>query len=373
MAGIGKKRVDVSRSHKNKTARSPVTATPASKEDASTKRKRTLIASSDEEDSNLVSTNLDKRSTAELKDSISSTAKDAVMEDDIITISTDSALPPSEETPVDLIKNLTFKRRQTAGNLSDAVLPDADREELSPTLSTDKKWDRKSSQDAPEQSLKERARRDKSSRKTVAGNTLDSFPDIPDSGTVRMKYILANPFSLRKNSIDNLLKRDYSNLPPLRHSLLILYESNAHSVSDEEEHTMISYSKTREQLDPKDGSQARFESAVKFENSGPFINPSRASTLLVSRDSNRIILSGTTARGKTAVFLTTGLLVESCLRKPTVSGYNNTHKVHHVMLTPISGEFERAAAFVGTVFEEDNYHCLLKEVFTLPHAFLVDS
>lgn len=83
------------------------------------------------------------------------------------------------------------------------------------------------------------------------------------------------------------------------------------------------------------------------------------------------------ARGKTAVLLTTGLLVESCLRTPAESGYNSAnnvrrcilrpspvaslYQVHQVLLTPLTGEFERAAAFVGTVFEEDHYCSLLTQ------------
>ena len=71
----------------------------------------------------------------------------------------------------------------------------------------------------------------------------------------------------------------------------------------------------------------------------------------------------------------TGLLVESCLRTSAESGYNSvnnvrrrilhlslvasSYQVHQVLLTPLTGEFERAAAFIGTVFEEDNYYSLL--------------
>jgi hypothetical protein len=83
--------------------------------------------------------------------------------------------------------------------------------------------------------------------------------------------------------------------------------------------------------------------------------------------------------GTPAVFLTTRLLVECYLRASTESSFNTTHNVchlfslraiiqliipcqiHQVSLTPISGEFEHMAAYIGTVFKQDDYQCLLRQ------------
>ena len=97
------------------------------------------------------------------------------------------------------------------------------------------------------------------------------------------------------------------------------------------------------------------------------------------RDRNRIRIAKSASSIKAlAVCLTTGLLTESFLRSPTTSGYNKDQmvcvsfnriivgseasiKVHQIRLNPISAEFERAAAFIGTIFDVDNYACLLDE------------
>ncbi len=58
---------------------------------------------------------------------------------------------------------------------------------------------------------------DKGPRLSSSVKTLDSFADIPDSGSARMKAISSNPFSLPKDVIDALLKQDYVGLPVLRY------------------------------------------------------------------------------------------------------------------------------------------------------------
>lgn len=68
------------------------------------------------------------------------------------------------------------------------------------------------------QSLKMR-KRDNGKKKGNSVKTLDSLPDIPDSGSARMRSILANPFTMPKAvEIDELLKDDYPRLPMLRYS-----------------------------------------------------------------------------------------------------------------------------------------------------------
>lgn len=117
---------------------------------------------------------------------------------------------------------------------------------------------------------------------------------------------------------------------------------------------------------------------MKFDHLGLFINPSRTSSLLVNRESNKIMSAESKSWGKLAVFLTTGLLVECHLQTSIESSFNTTHNVchlfpleipiqlitlcqiHQVSLTPVVGEFEQAAAYVGTMFEQDDYQCLLK-------------
>ena len=97
------------------------------------------------------------------------------------------------------------------------------------------------------------------------------------------------------------------------------------------------------------------------------------------KDNNRICLAKSASSWATpAVCLTTGILAESNLQVKTTSGYNSTHQVslftfptspspyarsqvHQIKLIPISGKFELAAAFFGTLFDVDHYACLLND------------
>jgi len=68
--------------------------------------------------------------------------------------------------------------------------------------------------------------------------------------------------------------------------------------------------------------------AVKFTTRLPFVNPSRASPDFVVYEGGKISFSGdNTKGGKNAVFLTTGLIVESHLKTPTDSTINLGYKV----------------------------------------------
>ncbi|KAF8325595.1 hypothetical protein F5887DRAFT_1079823 [Amanita rubescens] len=364
---------------RNKSARATPTTSPNLVTSPSKHRRK--VTSSDEDESNFGPPVGDgKSSAADAKDSNAYILSCPL---DTLNAETFSAQrcppgttrPTPEEPPSTPANKLKFKRKRTSGNLSDSDSRNNNREDSPLSPPPVKKRGRKrpapiveslsdlspNSEDLAvenhsEHSLRERAR-DKGTRKAADVKTLDSYSDIPNSGSAHMKTILANLFTMSENVIlDDLLIQDYPTLPLLRNSTLISYVG-----SEEEEHTMILYSTAMNELDSKDGSWARFESAVKFANSGPFINPSRASLHLVARDSSRITLASTTGRSKTAVFLTTGLLVNSSLRKSAGSGYNNTNNVHQVMLTPLTGEFECAATFIGTVFEQDDYHCLLRE------------
>ncbi|KAF8333775.1 hypothetical protein F5887DRAFT_1079947 [Amanita rubescens] len=108
-------------------------------------------------------------------------------------------------------------------------------------------------------------------------------------------------------------------------------------------------------------STQQLSAAVKFTSCLPFINPSRASPDLVVYDGGKICFSGENSKlGKNAVFLTTGLIVDSQLRTPADSVINPGHKVRQVLLLPFGGEIQRLLAFIGTVFSTDEFVCLLE-------------
>ena len=126
---------------------------------------------------------------------------------------------------------------------------------------------------------------------------------------------------------------------------MVAYKQLNMSNADQDEHTMISFTKTLNSFSDRDHSQAclpsskkknkypnphfrQFEVAMKFQASSPFINPSRASPNLVIRDNNRMSMAHAVSRAKApTVCLTTGVLTESSLRRQTNSRYNNTQQV----------------------------------------------
>lgn len=73
---------------------------------------------------------------------------------------------------------------------------------------------------------------------------------------------------------------------------------------------------------------SRLDAALNFTHILPFVNPSRASPDLVMMDSGKICFKPENAKlGRNAVFLTTGLIVDSFLKDPADSMINPGNKV----------------------------------------------
>ncbi|KAF8341841.1 hypothetical protein F5887DRAFT_1076420 [Amanita rubescens] len=139
---------------------------------------------------------------------------------------------------------------------------------------------------------------------------LGSLPEIVDSGIKRNKDIQMNPFILDEELIDPLLRDDHKTLPKLRNTDVIQF---------------VRYGQPR----PEPSSNV----ALGYEQTVLKIN---------------------------AVFLTTGLIVESQLSVPADSTINPGHKIRQVLLLPFGGEIQRLLAYIGTVFETDEFVCLLE-------------
>jgi hypothetical protein len=94
--------------------------------------------------------------------------------------------------------------------------------------------------------------------------------------------------------------------------------------------------------------------AVNFVGVLPFINPARAPLSAVRLDGKKYVVQGPTGNGfegLNAVFLTTGMITECCLIKPTGSwspgGGQDGPAVKRVRLCPFAVEHGRTASFLG--------------------------
>ena len=75
----------------------------------------------------------------------------------------------------------------------------------------------------------------------------------------------------------------------------------------------------------------QLEAAVKFTSCLPFVNPSRASPDLVVSEGGKICFNGENSnKGKNAVFLTSGLIVESSLKIPADSTITPGYQVQNL-------------------------------------------
>ncbi|KAM6489120.1 hypothetical protein JOM56_010314 [Amanita muscaria] len=187
--------------------------------------------------------------------------------------------------------------------------------------------------------------------------TLDSLPPVPDTGRSRIKAVINNPLEIDPELIDPMLADGYPALPALRNSQLVPY--GKHATNDQ---FLIGYTKLYNSL-KNDRGQELLRNAIQFTSSLPFINPSRADPNTVLIENGRICLPDSTARNRLAVCLTTGLLVESSLKHPTVCTTNagTEYKVKQALLSPFSGEYERAAAYFGTAYGVDNFTCQMED------------
>ncbi|KAF8346249.1 hypothetical protein F5887DRAFT_1073897 [Amanita rubescens] len=191
---------------------------------------------------------------------------------------------------------------------------------------------------------------------------LESLPDIPDTGSRRYKAIANDLFVMPCEAMDPALQGDYGSLPDLRNTNMIPARPFDQPATSDEVHEMLAYSKILENLKDSDSnSLRRLIAAVRFDHHAPFVNPSRALPSLVSRENNKLCLTETGFKGKPAVFLTTGLVVESFLQSETKGGINKDSNVRQIVLQPLSGEYERAVAFIGTTLEKTEFYCLLED------------
>jgi hypothetical protein len=93
------------------------------------------------------------------------------------------------------------------------------------------------------------------------------------------------------------------------------------------------------------------EKAVKFEAEFPFVNPSRAPLSTVKETGGQFLINKGDCCGQHAVFLTTGVVTECALVKPTLSsgppGGPPGPPVKRIKLRPFTIEYERAVSFIG--------------------------
>ncbi|KAF8329029.1 hypothetical protein F5887DRAFT_1081410 [Amanita rubescens] len=198
---------------------------------------------------------------------------------------------------------------------------------------------------------------------------LDSFPEITDSGVTRNKDIQNNPLILEEEDIDPLLREEHKTLPTLRQVSMHPTSLNASVIQfvrfgqpqpEPGSNVALGYEKVVLNMVAGPEGKRQLTAAVKFTHTLPFLNPSRASPNLVAYDAGKICFKGENSKqGRNAVFLTTGLVVESQLKNPTDSSINASHKIRQVVLLPFAGEVQRLLAYIGTVFETDEYLCLL--------------
>ncbi|KAF8315105.1 hypothetical protein F5887DRAFT_920937 [Amanita rubescens] len=195
---------------------------------------------------------------------------------------------------------------------------------------------------------------------------LDSFPEITDSGVARNKQIQNNPLILEDEDIDPLLRDEHKTLPTLRrvsnltNSSVIQFVRYGQPQPEPGSNVALGYEKVIQKMVTGSEGKRQLTSAVNFTHSLPFLNPSRASPNLVVFDAGKICFKGENSKlGKNAVFITTGLIVESQLKDATDSTINAGHKIRQVILLPFAGEVQRLFAYIGTVFETDEYVCLL--------------
>ena len=99
----------------------------------------------------------------------------------------------------------------------------------------------------------------------------------------------------------------------------------------------------------------RLRSAVRFTESLPFVNPSRAPLSTVQRDGDRVILANALFRKQSAVFLTTGVVSYCQLITPGNSLTTGNYKIKQILLCPFGVEYERASAFIGGALDIDDY------------------
>ena len=93
----------------------------------------------------------------------------------------------------------------------------------------------------------------------------------------------------------------------------------------------------------------RFRCAIRFRNHLPYINPSRASPSLVTREGDRLLISTAERRRQTAVFLTVGIVAQCELVSPGWGGTSNSYQVRRIAVCPFSTEYQRAIAFFGNI------------------------
>ncbi|KAF8323662.1 hypothetical protein F5887DRAFT_1086716 [Amanita rubescens] len=198
---------------------------------------------------------------------------------------------------------------------------------------------------------------------------LDSFPDITDSGIKRNKQIQNDPLTLKDEEIDPLLRDDHKSLPALRqvsihitNVTVIPFVRYGQPQPEPDSNVALGYEKVVQNMASGPAGKRQLEAAVKFTYTLPFVNPSQASHGLVVYDGGKICFNKgeNSKQGRNTVFLTTGLIIESQLKIPADSTINPGHKVRQVVLLPFVGEVQRLLAYIGTVFETDEYVCLLE-------------
>ncbi|KAF8327493.1 hypothetical protein F5887DRAFT_919560 [Amanita rubescens] len=214
--------------------------------------------------------------------------------------------------------------------------------------------------------------------KETAPIYLDSFPEITDSGIKRNKDIQNNPMILDEDAIDPLLREDHKSLPALRQVMLlrpyyiidIMIHRNTSVIQfvrygqaqpEPASNVALGYENVIMNMASGPKGKQQLAAAVKFTYTLPFVNPSRASPALVTYDAGKICFKGENSKhGRNVVFITTGLIVDSQLKTPGDSTINPGHKIRQVLLLPFAGEVQRLLAYIGTVFETEEYVCLLE-------------
>ncbi|KAF8315568.1 hypothetical protein F5887DRAFT_1084526 [Amanita rubescens] len=153
---------------------------------------------------------------------------------------------------------------------------------------------------------------------------------------------------------DMKLRLDYVTAPPLVYAEM-------HSTNQSgNNHQLEMYTPVWAALKTEDDPlcRRRFRNAVRFQSSGPYINPARASTDLVARENGRIVLANTGApanRCQNAVLLTTGVVTECQLITPGYFGSSTSYLARRISIYPLHTEHQRAASFIGNVLNHATY------------------
>ncbi|KAF8351717.1 hypothetical protein F5887DRAFT_912413 [Amanita rubescens] len=175
-------------------------------------------------------------------------------------------------------------------------------------------------------------------------------PDDSDYDEQWDKFDVVDTELMPLEGQDPKLRRDYSTkVPELTFAEMMPFGQQA---SVNSFHYTENYSPTWAALRGDAVTRRRFRCAIRFRNHSPYVNPSRASPSLVTRDGDRLLLSTPApqqGQRQTAVFLTAGIVSQCELVTPGWSGTSNSYQVRRIAVCPFSTEYQRAIAFIGNV------------------------